>query len=309
MKGRRRGVRRALAAVLCVPIAAAAQLPPSALAVEVKGAWREWWRSDAPPLRWRAPHRNIAAALLWRPASTGIDVAELRLAGSGEAWRIRAIVVRIDPRRVALRPTFGAGDTLGAASWRVSDAASADIAFNAGQFSGRRPWGWVVRDGRELQRPGAGPLASALVISADGSLHIVHAEELRAIRASPGVLHAFQSYPALLRADGQVTNPLTSEGRGVDLRHRDARLAVGLLRDSTLIVVLTRFEGLGGALDILPFGLTTPEAAALMGALGCTDAMLLDGGISGQLIMKANGKSRTLPGLRSVPMGLVGRLR
>ena len=45
-----------------------------------------------------------------------------------------------------------------------------------------------------------------------------------------------------------------------------------------------------------------------MGALGCRQALLLDGGISGQLLLRdTDGSVRTWPGSRSVPMGLVGR--
>ena len=52
------------------------------------------------------------------------------------------------------------------------------------------------------------------------------------------------------------------------------------------------------------------EMAALMGALGCRRAMLLDGGISGQLRVRAGpGPELRLPAWRRVPMGLVGRLR
>jgi len=92
----------------------------------------------------------------------------------------------------------------------------------------------------------------------------------------------------------------------VDLDHRDARLALGLDRGGRLLIAITRFEGLGGALSSLPFGLTTPEMAALMGALGCRRAMLLDGGISSQLRLRLpDGETRVWRGIRRVPLGLV----
>jgi hypothetical protein len=60
----------------------------------------------------------------------------------------------------------------------------------------------------------------------------------------------------------------------------------------------------------VPFGLTSAEMAAVMGALGCGQALLLDGGISGQLLVReAEGAARSWPGTRSVPLGLVGRAR
>jgi phosphodiester glycosidase len=59
-------------------------------------------------------------------------------------------------------------------------------------------------------------------------------------------------------------------------------------------------------LSNLPFGLTTPEMAALMGALGCRHAMLLDGGISSQLRLRDDdGTVHRWTGLRRVPLGLV----
>jgi hypothetical protein len=70
--------------------------------------------------------------------------------------------------------------------------------------------------------------------------------------------------------------------------------------------VLTRFDALDGAMDFVPFGLTTPEMAALMGALGCRQAVALDGGISSQLLIRDPvGHTYSWRGLRNVPLGLV----
>jgi hypothetical protein len=68
---------------------------------------------------------------------------------------------------------------------------------------------------------------------------------------------------------------------------------------------MTRFEGLGGVLENLPLGLTTPEMAALMGALGARRAVLLDGGISSQLLIREGGRTHRWPGWRRVALGLV----
>jgi exopolysaccharide biosynthesis protein len=109
---------------------------------------------------------------------------------------------------------------------------------------------------------------------------------------------------------GTIPLPLLQDGRGVDLRHRDSRLALGTLPDGRVVIALTRFDALGGMLGRIPFGLTTPEMAAVMGALGCRQAVLLDGGISGQLLVRDSmGAARVWPGIRSVPLGLVGRTR
>lgn len=305
MRSRPHALKVALAGAIAFGSAAEAQLPASALAVERGGRWNEWWQSGSAPTRWPGRLPLMDSVLAWRPASPGIRLAELRLAGTGEAWRVRAIVVHVDPRQFELRPVFGGMDSLGAGNWRIGQAGDAALALNAGQFSGRRPWGWIVRDGRELQPPGRGPLSSALLVADDGA-KLVHADGIPELRARGGFRHAFQSYPTLLR-DGVIPAPLRARGLGVDVNHRDGRLGIGTLRDSTLLIVLTRFEALNGALDLLPFGLTTPEMAALMGALGARDAMLLDGGISGQLMVRFGTDPKRWPGLRGVPMGLVFR--
>jgi len=106
--------------------------------------------------------------------------------------------------------------------------------------------------------------------------------------------------------DGVVPAALRREDAGVDLRHRDCRLALGVLRDGRILIALTRFDGLGGVLAPLPFGPTTPEMAALMGALGAQRAVLLDGGISGQLLVRdEDGATHLWEGWRRVPLGLV----
>jgi hypothetical protein len=287
---------------------AAAQLPASALAVRSGGVWREWWRAERAPARWAAPLPTLAGAVRWRAAGVGVEVGEVSLAGSGEAWRLRLVAVRIDPRLAGLRLHFSADPAGGAVRpWSV-DAAPAEalVALNAGQFDRSGPWGWVVRDGEELRQPGAGALAPAIVVDTAGRVRIVAPDSIAAARAAGGVREAFQSYPALLLGDGAVPAQLQAPGRGVDVEHRDARLALGVLADGRVLLALTRFEGLGGALDALPFGPTVPEMAAVMGALGAARAVLLDGGISGQLLVREpGGESRAWKGLRNVPLGLV----
>jgi exopolysaccharide biosynthesis protein len=116
---------------------------------------------------------------------------------------------------------------------------------------------------------------------------------------------AFQSYPTLLTDDGTVPRQLRAPGAGVDLHHRDARLAIGQTRDGALLVALTRFDAGGSALDFLPFGFTTPEMAAVMGALGARDAVMLDGGISGQMRIGTGADVVQWNGLRDVPLALI----
>jgi exopolysaccharide biosynthesis protein len=114
----------------------------------------------------------------------------------------------------------------------------------------------------------------------------------------------------MLLQDGVVPAALRGAGQGVAVAHRDARLAIGTRPDGTVIVALTRFDALGPALGRVPFGLTSAEMAAVMAGLGCRQAMLLDGGISGQLMVRdGDGVARRWPGSRRVPLGLIGLAR
>lgn len=285
-----------------------AERPGPALAVRSGDGWVTWWRRDTAPVRWGAG-APLARRVEWRAGASGIEWGELALRGAGESWRTRVVVVRVDTDRVRLSvaPAFTQRRR-----WSVSDVESdpdAVLALDAGQFRGSLPWGWVVSGGRELLAPELAPLAGAVVIDSAGGLRLVRPERVAAERANGQVREAFQSYPMLLR-DGEVPAPLRKPGNGVDLEHRDARLALGTLADGRVILALTRFDALGTGLGRVPFGLTTPEMAAIMGALGCRDALMLDGGISGQLMLREpGGSARVWPGTRSVPMGVVGRGR
>ena len=183
------------------------------------------------------------------------------------------------------------------------------LAFAAGQFRESLPWGWVVTKGREILEPQYAPLAGAVVLDRSGAVRVVPPDSVAAERERGTAREAFQSYPMLLR-DGVVPAPLMEPGLGVNVGHRDARLALGTQADGRVIVALTRFDALGETLGRVPFGLTAGEMAAVMGALGCRHALLLDGGISAQLSLRdQDGEVRTWPGTRSVPLGLVGRAR
>ena len=312
-------VRPALALIPALALSAArlpdhpARLPneaaTSAPTLRVRapgGAWRMWWRADRAPARWPDALPAVAGAVRWQRAAPGVEWGELELSGDGEAYRTRAVLVRIDPAvvRLTLHAAARPASLGGAGPWDLDAApAAALVALNAGQFTDAGPWGWVVHRGRELQPPGAGALAAALVVDSAGRAHVVDADAIGASRAT--AVEAVQSYPAVLAGDGAVPAALVT-GDGIDLEHRDGRLAIGELRDGRLLVALTRFDGLGGALASLPFGLTVPESAALMGALGCRSAVLLDGGLSAQLLVReAGGAAHRWTGTRRVPLGLV----
>jgi uncharacterized protein YigE (DUF2233 family) len=276
------------------------------LAVRDGPDWVTWWRHDGDATRWdgEAP---LADRMSWRPGAAGLEWGELQLRGAAEAWRTRLVVVRLDPGKLdfSLVPAFTRH-----VNWTVADADSgALLALDAGQFRGRLPWGWVVTKGREILPAEYAPLAGAVVVDTSGTVRIVHPDSVVAERERGSAQEAFQSYPMLLM-DGAVPLALRKAAAGVDLRHRDARLGLGTLEDGRIILALTRFDALGPTLGRVPFGLTTLEMAAVMGGLGARHALMLDGGISSQLMLRdADGARRSWPGSRAVPLGLEARSR
>jgi hypothetical protein len=297
---------RLLAAATAIATAVAVAPRADKLAVYDRGAWHTWWESDAPRDRWDAADPTLMRAVHWQSVRKGIETAELRIAARAPAIRVRLILVRIDAHKfdwslVETRTSEGRPQ------WEVESAAS-NVAFavNAGQFANTTSWGWLIRGGVEVQAPGRGPLSMALVVDTARNARLVTAGELAGVRERGGLVTAFQSYPALLVDDGVVPEELRAGGTGVDLRHRDSRLAIGELRDGKLLVALTRYDIGGGLLRPVPIGPNTPEMAAIMGALGCKKAMMLDGGISSQLLVRdAAGRAKVWSAYRWVPLGLV----
>jgi len=289
--------------VIALLSAASMVLPPSTLAVRRGKTWHVWWSATSAPTHWLPSDTARLGAIQWRAGEGGVEWTELVFAGSGEAWRTRVVVARIDPRRIALR-LYTAFTRDHTPAWTVERVRDDAIAVNAGQFLHSMPWGRVVLDGSEWLGAGFGPLSSTVAIDSSGTVRIAHSGASIA-----HVAYAFQSYPTLVR-DGNVPTELQSPSAGVDLSHRDARAAIGVAADGRVIIALTRFDALGSTLGFTPFGLTTPEMAAVMGALGARDAVMLDGGISGQMAIRdAAGVVHSWRGARSVPLALVGRPR
>lgn len=254
-----------------------------------------------------APGLGLALALAlvtWRPVRPGIERTEF-VAGPGALARVRVIALRLDPCRVRLAPEERARLSGLRGAWTVdSMPVDALLAFNGGQFSGGTPWGWYVRDGVEQHPPGTGSLAMALTVTEDGGVALVPPDEIAARRGK--VRHAIQSYPMLL-LDGVLPLPLRAPGRGVDLEHRDTRLAIGTAADGKVIIAMTRFEGIAGQGATLPYGPTLPELAGIMRRLGAVRAVGLDGGLSSQLAVRdADGDVMALTNWRMVPVGMVG---
>ena len=278
---------------------------PATLSVRGANGRTAWWREDRAPVRWERAHPVVTRAVAWHRGAPGVEWGELSLEGDGEAWRTRVIIARLDPRRVRFEVQWGV-DSAAQPAWTIAKApTNVHFAVNAGQFTATLPWGWVVAGGQERLGPGRGPLSSAFIVDRAGAVRIVDGDTLTTIRSGRNIVAAFQSYPSLLTGDGDVPVALRAPC-AINCTHRDARLALGLDRDGKVLVALTRFDAGGEALGFLPLGLTVPEMAALMGALGARQAMLLDGGISAQMLVRdARGSVRTWRGVRRVPLGLV----
>jgi hypothetical protein len=283
---------------------------PASLSVRVDDQWVEWWRSDRAPERWAASDSRVLSGITWHARGEALEWGELQLSGTGEAWRLKAIVVRLDPARFRFRLATALSHSATEPEWTVDSAGDkAQLAFNAGQFAGAAPWGWVVHQGREVRPRGRGPLAQTVFFDSLGGISFLDDSATVAAQAGGPILEAFQTYPSLLVDDGVIPAAFGAPHPLLDVEHRDSRLAIGLTREGRLLVVLTRFDGLGGQLDGVPFGLTVAETAALMGALGCRTAAALDGGISGQLLVRSGDSTAVWHGWRKVPLGLIAEPR
>lgn len=247
------------------------------------------------------------AGLTWEEVRPGVELATAPWRAPGVGRWTRLVLLRLDPAAQRLRLDVGLSADLRDPDWSVKRApARAVAAFNAGQFSGIAPWGWTVREGRELRPPGVGPLSMAVVEDSLGRIRFVPVDSIASVRGQGGVRTAIQSYPTLLEGNGVIPAPLMGPGLGVDTRHRDARLALCALADGKLLVLLTRFDGLGEVGQGIPFGLTLRETAEILRQQGCVRAVALDGGISAQLLVRDSaGGERAWPGWRKVPAGIL----
>ncbi len=253
------------------------------------------------------PPAAPSAGPAWTAVRPGLELGSFRYSAPGEGRWTRVMLLHIDPSHYRLRLDAKLSEDLTSAVWTVDSApATAVAAWNAGQFNGIAPWGWTVMDGLELRPPGTGPLSMAIVADSSGRVRLIAPDRIAAARAAGGVMTALQSYPALITGAGEIPPQLREAGLGVDVAHRDARLALGQRADGTLLLMLTRFDGLGDAGGEIPFGLTLAETAELLRAQGAVRAVALDGGISSQLMVRgAVGAPKVWRAWRKVPVGLL----
>lgn len=253
------------------------------------------------------PRATPRAGVEWTAVRPGLELGSFRFSAAGEGRWTRVILLHIDPRQYRLRLDAKLSEDFASAVWTVDSApATAVAAWNAGQFNGIAPWGWTVMDGFELRPPGTGPLSMAIVADRSGRVRLITPDSIDIVRAAGGVMTALQSYPTLLSGTGEIPPQIREAGLGVDVTHRDARIALGQYADGTLLLMLTRFDGLGDAAGAIPFGLTLAETASLLKAQGAVRAVALDGGISAQLLVRgAVGAPKVWRAWRKVPVGVV----
>ena len=245
-----------------------------------------------PTLRWQGD-----AALQWTTWPLALGARKVA---------VRVIAVDVDPTRIALSlELVRSGSVL--MPWSLDEAPSdALLAMNAGQFTDEGPWGWVVHRGREWQAPGSGPLSGVFVVDSIGRVRIAAAGAIDSVRAGGGVREALQSFPLLLER-GRAPRLLCDPSTSLDRDHRDIRLALGVRAHGRLLIALSGYDGIGRFAERLPIGPTTMEMAEVMRRLGAVDALMLDGGLSAQLLLRQGAALHRWEGLRHVPLALVGR--
>ncbi len=259
---------------------------------------------SAPAVPREASAHALANKLPWENLRPGLEMTTLTADAGRLGLNVRIIVARIDPALFTFKLQHATKANRMSGAWTVDVAPDdAVLALNAGQFKETGPWGWLVLDGVERRDPGFGPLSAGIAFDSVGGVHWLPFAQLSAGKTSAGIRDAFQSYPVLL-FDGRV--PALATGDELDQTHRDARLVLAQDTAGRLMIVLTRFDGLRGAAARVPIGLTVPESIVLLQALGARHAVMLDGGISAQLLLRdRNGSVRTWKGLRAVPLALV----
>lgn len=247
--------------------------------------------------------------LSWQRQQPGLDVSDVALRAGALGLNVHAIIARIDPRQFDLQLILRTRANGMTGTWTV-DSVSSDVAFafNAGQFKETGPWGWLVMNSYEERAPGYGPLSAAIAIDTAGGLQWLLPRDVAKRRSDRSIRYAFQSYPLLI-FDGHVPAALRSS-TAISRTHRDARLILAQRKDGMLLVILTRYEGLGEMAARVPIGLTVPESVVVAASLGARYALMLDGGISAQLLVRDEaGDAMSWKGFRSVPLALAGHAR
>ncbi len=95
--------------------------------------------------------------LIWSTIQPGVWQSERRMAREGPLAAVQVVLLRLDPGAVRFSLHRATRDLGTRYAWTIDSVSGAAIAgFNAGQFRGITPWGWLVQDGVESQPAGGG---------------------------------------------------------------------------------------------------------------------------------------------------------
>jgi uncharacterized protein YigE (DUF2233 family) len=213
----------------------------------------------------------------WVAAAPGADYC-VREAGGGLA-RVAAVRVDLARYRVEVADLAHGGRTPQTVR-ALAAARGARLAINGGYFDDAwRPLGALVHTGKQSNPPFRGDGALFCVTQGRATLRTTH-QGLPA-----GVTEALQCRPRLVEAGHALTRFKPGEA---------VRAAVGLTGPGELVLAVT----CRGSLSLRDW-------ARALEALGCADALNLDGGPSSQLYFHAGKTELDLPGSYGVPSALL----
>ncbi|HEY3396060.1 MAG TPA: phosphodiester glycosidase family protein [Armatimonadota bacterium] len=262
------------------------------VAVSVAG----WWIYHREDLRPAAPLRNAlenarpaagaettlspgrqeapppVATRGWEPVAPGVDLRVQSLA-QGLAW---LTAVRLDPKQVRVEVVDRAATKQEPITARaLAEQQGALAAINGGYFDEQwRPLGLLIHKGKQTH-----PLRRAdwgIFSVGPRGAQITHTRQ----GVPRGAQEALQCGPRLVIA-GKV--PQFKPGDSV-------RAGIGITAQGQVVLAVTT----RGSLSLRDW-------ARALQAVGCVDAMNLDGGPSSQLYLKAGKTTRDLPGSYGVP--------
>lgn len=148
-------------------------------------------------------------------------------------------------------------------------------AINAGGYdmSNGRPSGAFIMSGTVINEP----TGTTFWIDKDGNAHITSAQECNAALAAGNVREAVAGFGDIFE-NGHARS-------GLDNTTRASRTAIGIKADGTVVMLMV--DGRQAPYSV---GMTMAEVAASMEALGCVEAVNLDGGGSSTFATQREGE-------------------
>lgn len=149
-------------------------------------------------------------------------------------------------------------------------------AINAGGYdmSNGRPSGAFIMSGTVINEP----TGTTFWIDGSGAAHITSAQECKDALAAGNVLEAVASFGDIFE-NGHARS-------GLDNTTRASRTAIGIKADGTVVMLMV--DGRQAPYSV---GMTMAEVGAAMEALGCVQAVNLDGGGSSTFATQREGES------------------